>query len=131
MASLSTSMVLGRADIEQKCCKMEEKAKVVQSTASDGFPQHQHGPWQGRHRTEVLQDGGEGKGGPKHCIRWLPSAPAWSLAGQTSNRSVARWRRRQRWSKALHQMASLSTSMVLGRADIEQKCCKMEEKAKA
>ena len=34
------------------------------------------------------------------------------------------------WSKALRQMASLSTSMVLGRADIEQKCCKMEEKAK-
>jgi len=35
------------------------------------------------------------------------------------------------WSKALHQMASLSTTMVLGRADIDQKCCKMEEKARA
>jgi len=34
------------------------------------------------------------------------------------------------WSKALHQMASLSTTMVLGRADIDQKCCKMEEKAR-
>ena len=34
------------------------------------------------------------------------------------------------WSKALHQMASLSTGMVLGRADIDQKCCKMEEKAR-
>ena len=34
------------------------------------------------------------------------------------------------WSKALRQMASLSTGMVLGRADIDQKCCKMEEKAR-
>ena len=34
------------------------------------------------------------------------------------------------WSKALHQMASLSTGMVLGRADIDQKCCKVEEKAR-
>jgi len=34
------------------------------------------------------------------------------------------------WSKALHQMASLSTTMVLGRADITQKCSMMEEKAR-
>ena len=34
------------------------------------------------------------------------------------------------WSKALHQMASLSTSMVLGRADITQKCSMIEEKAR-
>ena len=30
MASLSTGMVLGRADIDQKCCKVEEKARVVE-----------------------------------------------------------------------------------------------------
>ena len=34
------------------------------------------------------------------------------------------------WSKALHQMASLSTDIVLGRADIDKKCCKVEEKAR-
>ena len=32
-------------------------------------------------------------------------------------------------SKALHQMSLFSTGMVLGRADIDQKCCMVEEKS--
>merc|ERR1712130_813569 len=36
----------------------------------------------------------------------------------------------EEWSKALGHMASLSTVLVLGRADIEQKCCKVEVKAR-
>ena len=36
----------------------------------------------------------------------------------------------EEWSKALGQMASLSNVLVLGRADIDEKCCKVEEKAR-
>ena len=56
---------------------------------------------------------------------WFRKSPSGSLDSSHSLNLE-----QDEWSKALHQMASLSTGMVLGRADIDQKCCKVEEKAR-